>query len=70
MTGNLTMANEFSSLALYEMYITIATLVRRYELELFDTTWERDVNCLREPFLALPSRESKGIRVKIIGHRE
>jgi hypothetical protein len=52
------------SLALAELYITIACLFRRKEFALHDTTWERDVNIVRDCFIGDSSPESQGIRIK------
>ena len=52
------------SLALAELYISIACLFRRFDLQLYDTTWERDVDTVRDCFVAERSPMSLGIRVK------
>jgi len=51
-------------LAYAEMYICLANLFRRCEVELYETM-ERDVKMHSEQFLALPHPDSKGIRVLI-----
>lgn len=52
-----------SSLAKAELYLTLATLFRRYDMELFDTVRERDVDIYYDGFLPQPSPQSKGVRV-------
>lgn len=49
------------------MYITIATIVSRFDLELFETYRERDVDYIRDCFLGESDLASPGIRVKVIG---
>ncbi|TVY15656.1 Cyrochrome P450 monooxygenase [Lachnellula arida] len=52
------------SLAKAEISITLATLFHRYrDMELFDTSFERDVRLTNDMFLPQPSKESRGIRV-------
>ena len=50
-----------------ELYIIIACLFRRYELELYDTIRERDIDVVRDCFLGETSLESPGVHVKVIG---
>jgi hypothetical protein len=60
-------ANRFcrNSLALTELYIVIACLFRRFDLELYDTIRERDIDIVRDCFIGEPSPQSKGVRVKV-----
>ncbi|RFU72711.1 cytochrome p450 [Trichoderma arundinaceum] len=51
-----------------EMYITIATLFLRFDLELFETYRGRDIDYVRDCFLAEASLQSQGIRVKVIAN--
>jgi hypothetical protein len=51
-----------TSLAKAELYLTLATIFRRYKIELFDTIRERDVDMKHDHFLPYPSHESKGVR--------
>lgn len=44
----------------------IATVIRRFDLELFDTNRERDINVKVGGPAAEPSLQAKGIRVRII----
>ncbi|KAK1580039.1 cytochrome P450 [Colletotrichum navitas] len=53
------------NLAYAELYITIATIVRRFEWEMFETTTD-DVVCKRDFFVAVADLESKGIRAKLL----
>ncbi|TVY25710.1 Cyrochrome P450 monooxygenase [Lachnellula hyalina] len=50
------------NLAKAELYLTIATVFRRYKVELFDTLRERDVDLKHDNFLPFPSHKSRGIR--------
>jgi len=49
------------TLARAEMYLTLATVFRRYDLELFDTIRERDIDPAYDGFLPQTSPESKGV---------
>ncbi|KAI1345612.1 cytochrome P450 [Xylaria sp. FL0043] len=55
--------------AYIEMYISLATILSRFELELFDTNWERDVKYSRDCFLGESRRDSPGIRVKVVADK-
>lgn len=48
------------------MYITLATIVRRFDMELFETGME-DVKMVHDFFVAAPRLNSKGVRIKVIG---
>ncbi|TVY53908.1 Cyrochrome P450 monooxygenase [Lachnellula cervina] len=50
------------NLAKAELYLTLATVFRRYKVELFDTVRERDVDMQHDNFLPFPSHKSRGIR--------
>lgn len=54
------------NLAYAEMYITLATIVRRFDMELFETGME-DVKMVHDFFVAAPRLNSKGVRIKVIG---
>ncbi|EPE30527.1 Cytochrome P450 [Glarea lozoyensis ATCC 20868] len=54
-------------IAYAELYITLSTLFRRFELELYDTIRERDVDFKRDFFLAGQSVEGRGVRVRVLG---
>lgn len=51
--------------AYIEIYLALATILRRFNLELYDTNWERDVCFTRDCFIGEASPESKGILVKV-----
>lgn len=61
------MANACCSLAWAEMYIAIAMIMRRFDLELYDVVRERDVNHYRDCFLGEPRDDSRGVRVVVKG---
>lgn len=48
------------------MYITLAMLFSRFDLELFETYRHRDIDYVRDCFLGEPDRASPGIRVKVV----
>ena len=54
------------NLAWAELYLTLAYVIARFDMELFDTTIERDVHIDRDFFVGVPKAESKGIRVKVV----
>jgi hypothetical protein len=43
--------------------MAISTIFRRYDMELYDTIRERDINIAYDGFLPQPSRGNKGVRV-------
>ncbi len=51
------------SLAKAELYLTLATVFRRYDMELFDTVRERDIDVVSDGFLPQPSTNAKPLRV-------
>ncbi|KAK1990315.1 cytochrome P450 [Colletotrichum falcatum] len=53
------------NLAYAELYITMATIVRRFEWEMFETTAD-DVVCKHDFFVAVADLESKGIRARML----
>ena len=48
------------------MTLGFATIFGRFELELYDMDYGRDLKWKRDNLLGLPSRESKGLRVKVV----
>jgi hypothetical protein len=48
------------------MYLTLATIFRRFELELFETT-TTDVVIEHDFFVGVPSLQSKGVRIIVTG---
>jgi cytochrome P450 len=55
------------NLAKAELYLVLAAVVRRFELEVFETERERDVDTKHDFFIPYASVESKGIRVLVKG---
>ncbi len=53
-----------SSLAYAEMLFGVAVIIRNFDLELFETTWD-DVDVAHDFFVALPKLDSNGVRVKV-----
>ena len=53
-----------SSLAYAELLFAIAMIIRKFDLELFETTWE-DVEIVHDFFVALPRLDSKGVQIKV-----
>lgn len=54
----------FYSLALAEIYLSMAYVFRRFDLELYETTRERDIDHVRDCFIGEVSPSSKGVRVR------
>ena len=54
-------------LALAELFIIISSMLQRYDLELHDTEWKRDVELTRDCFIGMPRPGSQGVRVIIHG---
>jgi cytochrome P450 len=55
------------NMAWTELYLTVAALVRRFgsRLRLYDVDFDRDIKITVDGFNALPSRESRGLRVVV-----
>jgi hypothetical protein len=51
------------SLAKAELFLSLATIFRQYDMELFGTIFERDVKLKHDMFLPRPSDEGRGMRV-------
>ncbi|KAI0447296.1 cytochrome P450 [Xylaria telfairii] len=49
--------------------LTVATLIQRFEFEIIDTIWERDVAVSRESTFTAPSFGSDGVKLKLVGDR-
>jgi cytochrome P450 len=58
-----------SNLAYAELYLASAALLRRFDMQLFDTLRERDVDACRDCFIGLPRKDAQGVRVKVLGNR-
>ncbi|EME38416.1 hypothetical protein DOTSEDRAFT_75828 [Dothistroma septosporum NZE10] len=54
-----------TNVAYAELYIGIAAIVARFDLELVDFDRKRDIEIVRDCFIGLPSKESRGVRVKL-----
>jgi hypothetical protein len=54
------------SLAYAELYLVLDTVFRRFDLELFDTIREGDVDHSRDYFVGRVLPKSKGVRVKVL----
>jgi len=63
----LTCFSGHGSFALAEIYIVIACLFRRFDLQLHDTIRERDIDVVRDCFIGEVSPESAGVRIKSLG---
>jgi cytochrome P450 len=57
------------NLAYAEIYHASAAMLRRFDMQIFDTLRERDVDVCRDCFVGLPQKGSQGVRVKILGKR-
>lgn len=55
------------NLAYAELYLTFANVFRRFEMELFETERERDIDLKHDFFIPSPSLESRGLRALVIG---
>ena len=55
------------SLAYAELYLALAILMSRFELENYETTFENDIKVSRDFFIGVPKAGSKGVRAKIVG---
>lgn len=53
------------NLAYAELYLVLSSLFRRFDMELFETSFERDVHMVRDGFVGETVPESPGIRVKV-----
>lgn len=58
------------SLANTELYLAVAAVFWRFELELVDTNRERDVDSSRDCFTGEASAKSKGVRVLVTSELE
>lgn len=54
------------SLAIAELYITLATITRRFEMENYETTVD-DVKIVRDFFVGVPKLDSLGVRAVVTG---
>jgi len=49
-----------------EFYFALAAVVMRFDFELYDTTYERDIKFVKDCFFGQPGKSSKGIRMKVV----
>lgn len=54
------------NLAWAEMYLTLASIFRRFDFDLSEVVRERDIDCSRDCIFGVPSFDSKGIIVKVL----
>lgn len=53
------------NVAYSEMHLITAALVTRFDMKLHDFDQKRDLDTVRDAFIGLPSKESRGVRVEI-----
>ncbi|KAI5918195.1 putative flavonoid 3-hydroxylase [Camillea tinctor] len=58
------------NLAMADLYIMLALVFRRDNLEIFDTIRERDIDIVRDCFSGEVSKETKGVKIKYVERRE
>jgi hypothetical protein len=56
-----------TSLAISELYFTIAMIWRGLDLEIYDTVEERDVLTSYDCFIGMADLNSEGVKAKIVG---
>ena len=54
------------NLAWAELYLALTYVATRFDMEVYDTTAERDVLISRDFFVGVPKEDSKGIRMKVV----
>ena len=54
------------NLAWAELYIPLATVLRRFDFELYETTYA-DIETVHDYFTPYPKHDSNGVRVKVVG---
>jgi hypothetical protein len=59
------MTNNWGQSCVFEAYLTLAYIIRRYEFELYDTYF-RDIETVSDYGMPLPRANSKGVRVKVL----
>jgi len=55
-----------AELAKSEIILGVAALVDRFDIELVDFNYERDLKVVRDAFFGLPSKESTAVRVRVM----
>jgi len=58
------LADRSHSLAYAELYLVLAAILRRFDFTLVGTTRE-DVEAVRDAFVPMPKKSSKGVRVQV-----
>ncbi|KAJ3498609.1 hypothetical protein NLG97_g985 [Lecanicillium saksenae] len=53
-----------------ELFLSISQLITRFDMSLYETFRERDVDVKRDSIIGLPSIENEGIKVRITGSRD
>ena len=53
-----------------ELYITLVTILRRFDFQLVDTTRERDVDFFRDCFIGESHPDSTGVKVKVVARKQ
>lgn len=54
-----------TNVAYAELYIALAALIARFDFTFEDFDFERDLEVTRDTFVGMPSKESRGLRVKV-----
>lgn len=54
-----------TNVAYAELYIALAALVARFDFEFEDFDMKRDLVVTRDTFVGMPSKDSRGVRVKV-----
>ena len=54
------------NLAWAEMYLTIASLFRRFDFDVSGVVRSRDIDFVRDCIISAPSKESKGVVVSVL----
>lgn len=52
-------------MAYAQLYIVLASVLRRFELQLHDVVYERDIEASRDCFIGETKVESKGVHVTV-----
>ena len=58
------------NLSYAELYLALAAVLRRFELELQDVVRERDVDTVRDCLVGMPSPQAKPVQVRIVAERK
>lgn len=64
-----TRSNFLGRFATQLIQFTLATLIERFEFQLVDTIWGRDVAIYRESLLTAPAFRSQAVKLKLVGLR-